>query len=153
VVLEHLRKIYEQGEDRIEMAGSCATGYGEELMRHAFHLDEGSVETMAHSEAAKYFNPNVDYILDIGGQDIKCCKIRDGRIDDIVLNEACSSGCGSFIETFAKSLGYSAPEFAKLGLKAKHPVNLGTRCTVFMNSGVKQAQKNGASIEDISAGL
>ena len=153
VVLEHMRKIYEQGEDRIEMAGSCATGYGEELMRHAFHLDEGSVETMAHYEAAKYFNPNVDYILDIGGQDIKCFKIRDGRIDDIVLNEACSSGCGSFIETFAKSLGYSAPEFAKLGLKAKHPVNLGTRCTVFMNSGVKQAQKNGASIEDISAGL
>ena len=153
VVLEHLKKIYEQGGDRIEMAGSCATGYGEELMRHAFHLDEGSVETMAHYEAAKYFNPDVDYILDIGGQDIKCFQIRDGRIDDIVLNEACSSGCGSFIETFAKSLGYSAPEFAQLGLKAQHPVNLGTRCTVFMNSGVKQAQKNGATIEDISAGL
>lgn len=153
VVLTHLKKIYALGGERITMAGSCATGYGEELMRHAFHLDEGAVETMAHYEAAKFFNPQVDYILDIGGQDIKCFQIRDGRIDDIVLNEACSSGCGSFIETFAKSLGYSAQEFAKLGLRAKHPVNLGTRCTVFMNSGVKQAQKNGATIADISAGL
>lgn len=122
-------------------------------MRHAFHLDGGIVETMAHYTAARSFNPEVDYILDIGGQDIKCFKIRDGHIDDIVLNEACSSGCGSFIETFAKSLGYDAKEFATLGLKSKHPVDLGTRCTVFMNSGVKQAQKNGASIEDISAGL
>ncbi len=153
VVVEHLKKIYALGEGRIMIAGSCATGYGEELMKHAFHLDEGAVETMAHYEAARHFNPNVDYILDIGGQDIKCFKIKDGRIDDIVLNEACSSGCGSFLETFAKSLGYSAQEFAQLGLKARHPVNLGTRCTVFMNSGVKQAQKNGASIEDISAGL
>lgn len=153
VVVEHLKKIYALGEGRITIAGSCATGYGEELMKHAFHLDEGAVETMAHYEAARHFNPNVDYILDIGGQDIKCFKIKDGRIDDIVLNEACSSGCGSFLETFAKSLGYSAQEFAQLGLKARHPVNLGTRCTVFMNSGVKQAQKNGASIEDISAGL
>lgn len=153
VVLAHLKKIYAQGGDRVQIAGSCATGYGEELMKHAFHLDEGAVETMAHYEAAKFFNPNVDYILDIGGQDIKCFQIRDGRIDDIVLNEACSSGCGSFLETFAQSLGYSAQEFARLGLKARHPVNLGTRCTVFMNSGVKQAQKNGAGIEDISAGL
>ena len=153
VVVEHLKKIYALGEGRITIAGSCATGYGEELIKHAFHLDEGAVETMAHYEAARHFNPNVDYILDIGGQDIKCFKIKDGRIDDIVLNEACSSGCGSFLETFAKSLGYSAQEFAQLGLKARHPVNLGTRCTVFMNSGVKQAQKNGASIEDISAGL
>ena len=108
-------------------------------MRHAFHLDGGVVETLAHYTAAKRFNPDVDYILDIGGQDIKCFKIRDGHIDDIVLNEACSSGCGSFIETFANSLGYNSIEFAKLGLQSKHPVDLGTRCTVFLNSGVKQA--------------
>ena len=152
VVLEDLKKIYETNPN-IKIYGSYATGYGEELMRHAFHLDGGIVETMAHYTAARSFNPEVDYILDIGGQDIKCFKIRDGHIDDIVLNEACSSGCGSFIETFAKSLGYDAKEFATLGLKSKHPVDLGTRCTVFMNSGVKQAQKNGASIEDISAGL
>lgn len=152
VVLEDLKKIYETNPN-IKIYGAYATGYGEELMRHAFHLDGGIVETMAHYTAARSFNPEVDYILDIGGQDIKCFKIRDGHIDDIVLNEACSSGCGSFIETFAKSLGYDAKEFATLGLKSKHPVDLGTRCTVFMNSGVKQAQKNGASIEDISAGL
>lgn len=152
VVLKNLKKIYETNPN-IRIYGAYATGYGEELMRHAFHLDGGLVETMAHYMAAKSFNPDVDYILDIGGQDIKCFKIRDGHIDDIVLNEACSSGCGSFIETFAKSLGYDAKTFAKLGLKSKHPVDLGTRCTVFMNSGVKQAQKNGASIEDISAGL
>lgn len=152
VVLADLKKIYEKNPD-IRIYGAYSTGYGEELMRHAFHLDGGVVETMAHYTAACHFNPDVDYILDIGGQDIKCFRIRDGHIDDIVLNEACSSGCGSFIETFAKSLGYEAPEFAQLGLHSKHPVDLGTRCTVFMNSGVKQAQKNGASIEDISAGL
>ena len=152
VVLNELKNIYETNPN-IQIYGSYATGYGEELMRHAFHLDGGIVETMAHYTAAKSFNPDVDYILDIGGQDIKCFKIRDGHIDDIVLNEACSSGCGSFIETFAKSLGYDAKEFAKIGLNAKHPVDLGTRCTVFMNSGVKQAQKNGMSMEDISAGL
>ena len=152
VVLKELLTIYETNPD-IQIYGAYATGYGEELMCHAFHLDGGIVETMAHYTAAKTFNPDVDYILDIGGQDIKCFKIRDGHIDDIVLNEACSSGCGSFIETFAKSLGYDAKEFAKIGLKAKHPVDLGTRCTVFMNSGVKQAQKNGMSMEDISAGL
>lgn len=152
VVLEDLKEIYQENPN-IQIYGAYATGYGEELMRHAFHLDGGIVETMAHYTAARSFNPDVDYILDIGGQDIKCFKIREGHIDDIVLNEACSSGCGSFIETFAKSLGYDAIEFAKLGLKSKHPVDLGTRCTVFMNSGVKQAQKNGASIEDISAGL
>lgn len=152
VVKKDLIKIYEINPD-VSIYGAYATGYGEELMRHAFHLDGGIVETIAHYTAACLFNPNVDYILDIGGQDIKCFKISDGRIDDIVLNEACSSGCGSFIETFAKSLGYDAKSFSKLGLKSKHPVDLGTRCTVFMNSGVKQAQKNGASIEDISAGL
>ncbi len=152
VVLNELKTIY-QTNPKIQIWQAYATGYGEELMRNAFHLDGGIVETMAHYTAAKTFNPNVDYILDIGGQDIKCFKIRDGHIDDIVLNEACSSGCGSFIETFAKSLGYDAKEFAKIGLKAKHPVDLGTRCTVFMNSGVKQAQKNGMTMEDISAGL
>ncbi|MDB7952340.1 acyl-CoA dehydratase activase [Faecalitalea cylindroides] len=152
VVRADLMKIYETNPN-IRIYGSYATGYGEELMRHAFHLDGGIVETIAHYTAACLFNPEVDYILDIGGQDIKCFKIRDGRIDDIVLNEACSSGCGSFIETFAKSLGYDVETFAQLGLKSKNPVELGTRCTVFMNSGVKQAQKNGATIEDISAGL
>lgn len=152
VVLADLKQIYKTNPD-IRIYGAYATGYGEELMRHAFHLDGGVVETLAHYTAAKTFNPDVDYILDIGGQDIKCFKIRDGHIDDIVLNEACSSGCGSFIETFANSLGYDSKTFAKLGLKAKHPVDLGTRCTVFMNSGVKQAQKNGATVEDISAGL
>ncbi|MBP3853788.1 MAG: 2-hydroxyacyl-CoA dehydratase [Erysipelotrichaceae bacterium] len=152
VVLEDLKHIYQTNPD-IQIYGAYATGYGEELMRHAFHLDGGVVETLAHYTAAKQFNPNVDYILDIGGQDIKCFKIRDGHIDDIVLNEACSSGCGSFIETFANSLGYDSISFAKLGLKSSHPVDLGTRCTVFMNSGVKQAQKNGATVEDISAGL
>lgn len=152
VVLEDLKQIYETNPE-IKIYGSYSTGYGEELMRHAFHLDGGVVETLAHYTAARFFNPDVDYILDIGGQDIKCFKISDGHIDDIVLNEACSSGCGSFIETFANSLGYDAKEFAKIGLKSKHPVDLGTRCTVFMNSGVKQAQKNGATVEDISAGL
>ncbi len=152
VVLEDLKTIYHENPN-IQIYGSYSTGYGEELMRHAFHLDGGVVETLAHYTAAKFFNEDVDYILDIGGQDIKCFKIRDGHIDDIVLNEACSSGCGSFIETFANSLGYDAKEFAKLGLQSTHPVDLGTRCTVFMNSGVKQAQKNGATVEDISAGL
>ncbi len=153
VVKEDLISIYNEAPDDMVIVGAYATGYGEELMRHAFKLDGGIVETMAHYTAAKLFNPNVDFILDIGGQDIKCFRIRDGRIDDIVLNEACSSGCGSFIETFAKSMGYSSKEFAGLALKAEHPVELGTRCTVFMNSGVKQAQKNGATINDISAGL
>ena len=122
-------------------------------MKHAFHLDIGVVETIAHYHAAHYFNPQVDFIIDIGGQDMKCFRIRDHTIDDILLNEACSSGCGSFIETFAKSMGYDIEEFARMGLSGKHPVDLGTRCTVFMNSSVKQAQKNGASMEDISAGL
>ena len=152
VVLEDLKRIYAINP-KVRIYGAYSTGYGEELMRVAFHLDGGVVETMAHYVAARFFNPQVDYILDIGGQDIKCFKIRDGHIDDIVLNEACSSGCGSFIETFAHSLGYDAKEFARLGLHSKNPVDLGTRCTVFMNSGVKQAQKNGATIEDISAGL
>ena len=129
------------------------TGYGEDLIKNAFNCDLGLVETVAHLNAARHFNPDVDFIMDIGGQDMKCFKIRNGAVDSIMLNEACSSGCGSFLETFAKALGYTIADFAALGLKAKHPVDLGSRCTVFMNSSVKQAQKEGATVEDISAGL
>ncbi len=153
IVREQLSEIYRRCGDRITIKGSAVTGYGEELIRHAFHLDRGLVETMAHFTAAKYFNPRVDFILDIGGQDIKCFKIKGDAIDSIMLNEACSSGCGSFIETFARSMGYEVDEFAKAGLFAEAPVELGTRCTVFMNSSVKQAQKDGATVGDISAGL
>lgn len=137
----------------INIAYSCSTGYGEALLKEAFNLDIGEVETISHFYAAKYFEPEVDSIIDIGGQDMKCIKIKDGAVEDIVLNEACSSGCGSFIESFANSLGYSATEFAKLSIKSKSPIDLGTRCTVFMNSNVKQAQKEGAAIEDIAQGL
>ncbi len=137
----------------ITIAASASTGYGEDLMKAAFSLDYSLVETEAHFIGAKYFMPDVDFIIDIGGQDIKCFRIRDGVIDDIFLNEACSSGCGSFLQTFANALGKSAQEFAQLALTAKEPVDLGSRCTVFMNSSVKQAQKDGASINDISAGL
>jgi len=153
IIKPQLEKLYEEIGDKIQIAGSVVTGYGEELIRKAFNIDDGLVETLAHYSAAKYFNPNVDYILDIGGQDIKCFKIRKNSIDSINLNEACSSGCGSFIETFAKSLGHNVQDFAKLGLFAKNPVDLGSRCTVFMNSSVKQAQKDGADVGDISAGL
>ncbi len=153
VIKEQLEKIYKLIGGRIKICGSSVTGYGEELIRKAFSIDDGLVETLAHYGAALHFNPNVDYILDIGGQDIKCFKIRKSAIDSINLNEACSSGCGSFIETFAKSLGYDIKDFAKLAIFAKHPVDLGSRCTVFMNSQVKQAQKDGAEVGDISAGL
>ncbi len=153
VVKEQLLKIYDLCGDRIELCGSAVTGYGEELIKSAFGVDIGIVETVAHYSAAKHFMPEVDFILDIGGQDIKCFKIRNGAIDSIMLNEACSSGCGSFIETFAKGMGYTSEEFANLALFAAHPVNLGSRCTVFMNSSVKQSQKDGATAEDISAGL
>ncbi len=132
---------------------SCSTGYGEELLKSAFALDEGEVETIAHTTAAEFFDPNVDCVLDIGGQDMKCIKLKNGAVDTILLNEACSSGCGSFIENFANSLGFTAEGFAKEALFAENPVDLGTRCTVFMNSNVKQAQKEGASVSDISAGL
>ena len=132
---------------------SCSTGYGEALLKAAFSLDEGEVETIAHCTAAAFFDPKVDCVLDIGGQDMKCIKLKDGSVDTVLLNEACSSGCGSFIENFAVSLGYTAESFAKEALFAPHPVDLGTRCTVFMNSNVKQAQKEGASVSDISAGL
>jgi len=153
LVREQLEKIYSLCGDRITLCGSAVTGYGEELIKAAFGVDRGIVETIAHYTAAKYFCSDVDFILDIGGQDIKCFKIKNGAIDSIMLNEACSSGCGSFIETFAKSMGYGIAEFAEKGLHATAPVNLGSRCTVFMNSSVKQSQKDGATVEDISAGL
>ena len=153
IVLEQLNKIYAMCGDRIQIKGAAVTGYGEDLIKNAFSCDLGLVETMAHYKAAAHFEPDVDFIIDIGGQDMKCFKIRNGAVDSIMLNEACSSGCGSFIETFAKALGYNIADFAKLGLFTEKPVNLGSRCTVFMNSSVKQAQKDGASVADISAGL
>ncbi|MBC8535338.1 acyl-CoA dehydratase activase-related protein [Feifania hominis] len=153
VIRGQLMQIRELCGERITIAGSVATGYGEDLVKSAFHFDAGVVETMAHFKAARHFCPDVDFILDIGGQDIKCFKIRNNSIDSIMLNEACSSGCGSFVETFASTMGYDIEEFAKLGLLAEHPVDLGSRCTVFMNSSVKQAQKEGATVADISAGL
>ncbi len=137
----------------LNVVSSAVTGYGEDIIKNAFNVDYGIVETIAHFTAAKYFMPDVEFIIDIGGQDIKCFKIHNGAIDNIFLNEACSSGCGSFLQTFANALGYEIEEFSKLGLFAKRPVDLGSRCTVFMNSSVKQAQKDGATIEDISAGL
>ena len=153
VILRQLRHIRSLCGDRIRIASSAVTGYGEELIKSAFGVDCGVVETVAHYTAASHFDPDVDFILDIGGQDIKCFRIKDGAIDSIMLNEACSSGCGSFLETFADSLGYSIADFAKKGLLAKRPVDLGSRCTVFMNSMVRQSQKDGATVEDISAGL
>ncbi len=153
VVKEQLETLYALCGERVRIAGSAVTGYGEELIRAAFSVDIGVVETIAHYTAAKYFRPDVDFILDIGGQDIKCFRIRAGAIDSIMLNESCSSGCGSFVETFARSMDYSIADFAKKGLFAKAPVDLGSRCTVFMNSSVKQSQKDGATVEDISAGL
>ena len=137
----------------LHVTASAVTGYGEEMIRSAFGVDFGIVETIAHYTAAKEFRPDVDFIIDIGGQDIKCFKIRNAAIDNIFLNEACSSGCGSFLQTFAGALGYEMQDFAKLGLFAEKPVDLGSRCTVFMNSSVKQAQKDNAGIENISAGL
>ncbi len=152
LVREFLQTIYERFP-HVTIAGAASTGYGEEMIKNAFCFDTSLVETMAHYAAAKEFQPDVDFIIDIGGQDIKCFKIRGGTIDDIFLNEACSSGCGSFLQTFAGALGYPIEEFSRLGLFADHPVDLGSRCTVFMNSSVKQAQKDGATIENISAGL
>ena len=146
-------EIKEQLPETAHIAFSCSTGYGEALLKAALMLDEGEVETISHYYAAAFFEPDVDCILDIGGQDMKCIKIKDGTVDSVQLNEACSSGCGSFIETFAKSLNYSVKDFAKEALFAKNPTDLGTRCTVFMNSNVKQAQKEGATVADISAGL
>ena len=152
LIREQLLKIYSR-HPNLQIASVTTTGYGEDLVKNAFRCDYGLVETVAHFTAAKYFMPDVDFIIDIGGQDMKCFKIEDGAISNIFLNEACSSGCGSFLQTFAQALGYDVKEFAALGLFADRPVDLGSRCTVFMNSSVKQAQKDGASIENISAGL
>lgn len=153
VVKRELLNIYSNYGKQIKIKSSAVTGYGEELLKKAFGIDFGIVETLAHFIAAKEFNPKVDFILDIGGQDIKCFEIENDSIKSIILNEACSSGCGSFIETFAKAMGYDVESFSKLGLFASHPADLGSRCTVFMNSSVKQAQRDGASINDVSAGL
>ena len=152
LIREALERLYDE-HPALHVASVTTTGYGEDLAKNAFHADYGVVETVAHFTAARYFLPNVDFIIDIGGQDMKCFKIEDGAISNIFLNEACSSGCGSFLQTFAQALGYDVKEFAKLGLFAGRPVDLGSRCTVFMNSSVKQAQKDGATIENISAGL
>ena len=151
--IRSIQEIYSILPEDAHIAFSCSTGYGEALMKAAQLLDEGEVETVSHYYAAAFFDPEVDCIVDIGGQDMKCIKIRNQTVDSVQLNEACSSGCGSFIETFAKSLNYSVQDFAKAALFAEHPIDLGTRCTVFMNSKVKQAQKEGASVADISAGL
>ena len=153
MVHQKLKELRSLCGDRIQIRGSAVTGYGEDLMRNAFSLDLGLVETVAHARAARHFQPDVDFILDIGGQDIKCFHLRQGAVDSIMLNEACSSGCGSFIETYARALGHDAASFAALALQSRTPVDLGTRCTVFMNSSIKQAQKEGAQLSDISAGL
>ena len=148
-----IKDIYSKLPEGAVIAGSCSTGYGEALIKQALSLDFGEVETIAHYTAAAFFDPEVDCILDIGGQDMKCIKIKNGVVDNVMLNEACSSGCGSFIETFAKSLNYDIADFAHIAITARTPIDLGSRCTVFMNSKVKQAQKEGASVADISAGL
>ncbi|OOM79845.1 2-hydroxyacyl-CoA dehydratase [Clostridium sp. BL-8] len=152
-VVHIIKDLYEKLPEGIEIVNSTVTGYGEALIKAALHIDIGEIETIAHYKAADYFLPGVDFILDIGGQDMKCIKIKNGAIDSIILNEACSSGCGSFIESFAKSLDMKVEDFAKEAIRSKAPVDLGSRCTVFMNSRVKQSQKEGAEISDISAGL
>ncbi|WP_137664286.1 2-hydroxyacyl-CoA dehydratase [Enterococcus hulanensis] len=148
-----LKDLYTKLPENVFIGKAAVTGYGEQLIQNALKVDIGEVETMAHYKAANHFQPGVDFILDIGGQDMKAMTIKDGALSSIQLNEACSSGCGSFIETFAKSLNYNVEDFAKAALKSKAPVDLGSRCTVFMNSKVKQVQKEGASVGDISAGL
>ncbi len=153
VVMRSLKEVYDIMPDGVKIGKSCVTGYGEGLIKAALKLDLGEIETVAHYKAAAFFNPDVDFILDIGGQDMKCIRIKDGVIDSVLLNEACSAGCGSFIETFAKSLSLKVEDFAKVALFAKSPIDLGSRCTVFMNSRVKQAQKEGAEVADISSGL
>ncbi len=151
--VEIVRDIYRKLPKHAYIAGACVTGYGEAIIKEALKLDLGEIETMAHYKAAEFFNKDVDLIIDIGGQDMKCLRIKNGVVDGIMLNEACSSGCGSFLQTFAYSLGIPIQEFAQEALRAQNPVDLGTRCTVFMNSRVKQAQKEGATVGDISAGL
>ena len=151
--IKAIKEIYTLLPPEAKIVQSCSTGYGEALIKSALMLDEGEVETVSHFYAAAFFDPEVDCIVDIGGQDMKCIKIKNQTVDSVQLNEACSSGCGSFIETFAKSLNFTVQDFAKAALFANHPIDLGTRCTVFMNSKVKQAQKEGAEVADISAGL
>lgn len=151
--IKAIKEIYTLLPPEAMIVQSCSTGYGEALIKSALMLDEGEVETVSHFYAAAFFDPEVDCIIDIGGQDMKCIKIKNQTVDSVQLNEACSSGCGSFIETFAKSLNFTVQDFAKAALFANHPIDLGTRCTVFMNSKVKQAQKEGAEVADISAGL
>ena len=153
VVVKALNDLYSKMPKEVKICNSCVTGYGEGLIKEALMVDIGQIETVAHYRAAAFFKPDVDFILDIGGQDMKCIRIKENVIDSVLLNEACSSGCGSFIETFAKGLGYTVEDFAKVALFAKNPIDLGSRCTVFMNSRVKQAQKEGADVSDISAGL
>ena len=152
VVVDSLKEMYSR-YPKAHIASSAVTGYGEDMIKAALNIEYGVVETVAHFTAAKFFLPDVEFIIDIGGQDMKCFKIRNGAIDNIFLNEACSSGCGSFLQTFASSMGYGIEEFANLGLFGDNPVDLGSRCTVFMNSSVKQAQKEGVTVENISAGL
>ncbi|MGL4772201.1 MAG: acyl-CoA dehydratase activase-related protein, partial [Clostridium sp.] len=152
-VVSLVNKLYEEMPEDVVIANSTVTGYGEALIKSALHVDLGEIETIAHYKGAEYFLPGVEFILDIGGQDMKCLKIKNGVIDSILLNEACSSGCGSFIETFGKSLNMTIGDFANAAIYSKSPVDLGSRCTVFMNSRVKQAQKEGAQVADISAGL
>lgn len=152
-VKKMLTQLYDILPEDFTIGASLVTGYGEGLIKTAFKVDFSEIETMCHLRAAKEFEPNVSFVLDIGGQDMKCMMINNNVIEDIILNEACSSGCGSFIETYAKSLNLSVHDFAEEGIKSKNPVDLGTRCTVFMNSKIKQVQKEGASISDISAGL
>ncbi len=152
-VIKMLQELYQAMPDAAYIARSCVTGYGEALIKAGLHLDMGEIETVAHYRGADEILPGVDFVLDIGGQDMKCLQIKDKSINKILLNEACSSGCGSFIETFARALGHTPAEFGRLALDAKQPVDLGSRCTVFMNSQVKQAQKEGASVADIAAGL
>ncbi|AOR24039.1 2-hydroxyacyl-CoA dehydratase [Clostridium taeniosporum] len=152
-VIQMLKDLYSKLPNEVEIVNATVTGYGEALIKSALHIDIGEIETIAHYKAAEYFLPGVNFILDIGGQDMKCLKTKNGAIDSILLNEACSSGCGSFIETFAKSLNMKIENFAKEAIKSKAPVDLGSRCTVFMNSRVKQSQKEGAEVSDISAGL
>ncbi len=153
IVKWQLEKILKLTKDRINIVSSAVVGYGEELVKAAFNIDFGTVETVAHYLAARHFNPEVDFIIDIGGQDIKCFDIENNAVNNIMLNEACSSGCGSFIQTYANSLGYTVEDFANMALLAKTPIELGSRCTVFMNSAIKQAQKEGAGVDNISAGL
>lgn len=148
-----IKEIYSNIPEGAKIVYSGVTGYGEHLLKEAFSMDIGEIETVAHYKAAKFFCPDVDFILDIGGQDMKCLRIKDGTIQSITLNEACSAGCGSFLQAFAKSLGFEIKDFAKKALFAKSPVDLGSKCTVFMNSKVKQAQKEGFTVEDIAAGL